>query len=316
MFISILTLLLISTKVQSDSAVILPIVQVKIGDKRNEIRMDDFQRGACFAIDENEYLWLTDYKSRQIKAFNKEGEVVYIIIQNNISVSIDKIYVYSDYLITLTSNGVLSFYNKFNGKLLTQHKLKIERALFKNAYFYDKYIFLPQFGSPLPNENLFEFVIEIEKSTEQSISFNVRQIGCIINSYDSNKMNNNYFPVDSACYSLLKDLHDLDFKGQSKDCILIRREGKDDKSDCYYVLFKKNYIIKSIGNFSKSVTGLIDNTGWGEASVIVGKYLYFIGVKYRDMNHYHNPQKIIISKLNLSIIDKLPTVTIEEMLAK
>jgi len=313
---SILTLLMFMGLIQSDSLNIAVITQVLVGDKKNDIHIHREQYGLYFAIDSNERFWLTDVLKKQIKSFDNKGRLLYIVLSENPSAQINKMYIHNDYLIALTSDGILYFYNKHNGKLVARQTLIVEHAIFNKAYFFDKYLFLPQDGSPLPNENLYEFVIEVNKSSEYVLSVNVRQLGLIINAYNSDKKNDNYLPIDSSCYTALKGIDQLDFKGQSEDYILIRRESKNEENDFYYLFLKKNHIIKKIGSIPKSITGFVDNAWWGESSVIVGNRLFLMGVKYQDMKYYDNPQKIIISKVDLSNTDKMATMSIQEMLAK
>ena len=313
MHIYILSFLFLLTSIQFDSLDITPIAQVTIGDKRNDIHIDDFQRGVYFTIDENECFWLSDYENRQIKAFNNKGKLLYIINPENISASIEKLHIYDDYLIALKSDGVLYFYNKYEGKLLARKKLTVEHAIFNKAYFNGQYLFLPQFGSPFPNENLYEFLIEIKKPSEQTLSISVDKLNLIMNAYNSDKKNNNYLPIEDSCYSTLKDIFQLSFKGQSKDYILIMNySGPTKEEDGYYIFLKKNQLLKKIGKFPESITGIVDNSWWGEASVIIGNHLYLMGVKYKD----DNPKNIVISKVSLSNINKLTTVSVEEILVK
>jgi|GEM_PF-5368764 len=304
--------------IHSDSLDITPMAQVGVGDNDNEVNADREQEGLYFAVDESEQFWLVDAIHRQIKAFNNKGRLMYIVLPENPSVRIDKIYVSGNYLITLSSEGILYFYNKYNGKLLGQSKLAVEEAYFNKAYFYGNILFLPQRGHPAPNENLYEFAIEIKEIPEQPVQFNVRQINFITQAWDLwDATNNNFLPFDSSCYSLLKGLNHLSLRGQSRDFILIMRlVGKVGKEDGYYLFLKKEKILKKIGIIPKSITGLISQTWWGEGAVFVGRNLYLMGVKYKDMKYFDSPQSVIISKIDLSKVDKLPTVPIEEIMRK
>ena len=106
------------------------------------------------------------------------------------------------------------------------------------------------------------------------------------------------------------------FKGESKDYLLILREGDRYEENQYYVFQKRNRRIKKIGIFPESITGFLTNNWWGESSTIIGDYLYLVGVRYWNKKYPDIPAKIIITKIDLSNIEKLPTVTIEEVLAK
>jgi hypothetical protein len=289
------------------------MAQVAIGEGRNEIHLGWQQLGTYFTVDEDERLWLVDAEDGQVKAFDKQGQLIYIVPRENPGMSVDRVHVYKDYLITL-SEGILFFHNKYNGKLLREQKLDVENAIYNQAYFFSNYLYLPQheYG---PIQNLYKFVFETKTTVGDSLNVNIHQLDLIPNArgiYRSRSI----FPIDSCCYTVLKDMDWQSFKGQSENYVLIMTEvgttGKEE--DCYYVLRKKDHLIKRIGKIPESITGLVANYGWGESSVIVGNVVYLMGVKYQDMKHgYHDPQKIIISKINLSNIDKLPSVPVEEI---
>lgn len=286
-----------------------PIKTIKIGDKAGEIKIDEQQIGLNFAVDADEHFWLTDIDSKQVKAFGGDGKFLYAVppADGQSAATIDKIHVIGRYLIILKSDFTLDFYDKAVGTLIAKQKLEIKNAITNKAYFYGSYFFLPQFGMKFPNENIYGFKIDTAEISGCSAT-SVKSLGLFMDAYKADRKYQ-FLPVDKDSYPLLKDISSSEFKGQSDDYILIVKNVGNPAKECYYVYVKKERVFKKIGKVSEKITGMIANYGWGSSSIIVDNSLYLLGVKYRNMKDYEQPNEIIISKVDLNSIYKLPDVS-------
>lgn len=316
----IILLILLIGGIRSDSLRVTRVAQVTVGSHKNEVNVHRTQEGLYFAIDEHGQFWLVDAISRRIKCFNKKGELLYVIQPENPNARIDKIYLNGNYLFALSSESVLYLYEKYKGTLLDRTKLPVEKAYTNKAYFYDNVLFLPQPTRPAPAENLYEYSIEVRINPEQPIHLKVSQIRFFPKaSFDPEKSSDNFLPIDSASIAILHGLSQTRFEGQSEDYILIMNlagyERPIPEASCYLFL-KREQILKKIGDLPETITGLVSQTWWGECSTIVDNEIYLMGVKYRNMKYHEDPSEIILSKIDLNDISKLPSIPIEEILGK
>lgn len=285
------------------------VYEIPVGNGADSVNIDREQIGLSFAFDKQANVWISGGVSNEIKSFDKSGDLKNTIFVDSSEGLPVRLHVIGNNLVVLDTDCALTFYCSMTGKKLMRHTLGIESAIPNKAYFYQNYLFIPQFGKPFPNENICGVKI-VGVSDEDSVqSMKIEILGCIKDSYVPNRAFQ-FLPVDSSSIVLFDRIQPIEFKGQSERYALIGKNLGDREKECYHLYVKSDNSFRKLGYPEEKLTGYIPNYGWGRSSAFLKNSLYFVGVKYLQDIGYKTPKEIVLSKVQLDDVVKMPVVSL------